>query len=256
MLERMKNFITQNQLFEKNQPIICATSGGVDSICLIHLLKDLGYKPILAHVNHHKRMESEIEQKEMEVLAKQLEIPFELFSFYDSNIDNFQNNAHHARYDFFKEIADKYHTPWIATAHHLDDQAETILMRLCSGSNLYGYAGISICLEQNNYKIARPLLFASKNELYEYAKKMNYTFFEDISNASDDYFRNRLRHHILPDLKKETPALLEKLQEFSIQAKEAFQFIRNQSIKILNQQNNIISVEDFLLLDIAIQKDV
>lgn len=256
MLNKIKNFIKEHHLFEDNQKIICAVSGGVDSVCLLHILYDLGYPLVLAHVNHHKRKESEQEQKQMQLLAQQLQIPFEVLNYQASNTDNFQNEAHFARYDFFKKLAAKYKTKWIATAHHLDDQAETILMRLATGSNLYGYAGISVCLEQDGYSIVRPLLCLSKEELYHYAEEKKYVFYEDSSNLSDDYFRNRLRHHIIPILKKETPSFLEKIQEFSIQAKEAFQFIRNQSIKYLNKQNNIIKTEDFNLMEEALKKDV
>lgn len=256
MLEKIKNFIKAYHLFDDNQKIICAVSGGVDSICLLHILYDLGYALVLAHVNHHKRIESEYEQQQMQRLAKHLNIPIEILDYHATQIDNFQNEAHYARYDFFKQLAKKYQTKWIATAHHLDDQAETILMKLTSGSNLYGYAGISVCLQQDEFSIARPLLCLSKENLYDYAHEQKYNFYEDQSNECDDYLRNRLRHHIIPKLKEETPSFLEKIQEFSIQAKEAFQFIRNQSIKYLNQQNNIISTKDYNLMDIALQKDV
>lgn len=256
MLEKVKNFIQEHSLLDKNPTIICAVSGGVDSVCLLHILHKLGYSLVLAHVNHHKREQSLLEQKEMEKLAKELNIPFELLDYFDSGTDNFQHNAHHARYTFFKDLAQKYYTDTIATAHHLDDQAETILMRIVSGSNLYGYAGISIVQQESDYRLIRPLLCASKEELYAYAKQQGYPFFEDASNASDDYLRNRIRHNILPQLKKESPILLEKIQEFSMQAKETFEFIRKQSIKYLDKFNNNIEVSSFLLLDSALKKDI
>ncbi len=256
MLEKIKNFIEKNHLLESNKTIICATSGGVDSVCLIHLLVDLGYSCVLAHVNHHKRKQSEQEQISMEKLANELNCPFELLSYHDSHQENFQATAHHARYDFFKKLADQYHTDIIATAHHLDDQAETILMRLLSGSNLYGYGGISCIANLGDYKLVRPLLCVSKDELYKYAKSKNYIYFEDESNESDAYLRNRIRHHIIPLLKQESEHALEKIQEFSSQAKEAFEFIRNQSIKYLEELNNNIKVEQYKLLPIALQKDI
>lgn len=256
MLEKIKRFIEKNQLISSKEPIICATSGGVDSICLIHILHDLGYPVILAHVNHHKRKESELEEQSMKNLAKELNIPFEVYSYYDTHQDNFQAKAHEARYYFFIQIAKKYHTHLIATAHHLDDQAETVLMRLLSGSNLYGYAGISISLTIQEMQIIRPLLCVSKDELYAYAKKNDYVYFEDVSNQSDDYLRNRIRHHIIPKFKEENQDFLNKLQEFSIQTKEAFEFIRNQSIKYLELQNNNIEVKSFISLPIGLKKDI
>ncbi|MDE5715829.1 MAG: tRNA lysidine(34) synthetase TilS [Anaeroplasmataceae bacterium] len=256
MLKKLNSFIEENNLFQKNTPIVCAVSGGVDSICLLHILHDLGYKVILAHVNHHKRIESEIEQKQMEQLAYHLHIPFEVLSYYDTKEENFQSMAHHARYNFFKSVADKYQTTFIATAHHLDDQAETIIMRMISGSNLYGYAGISLQQEIDGYHLIRPLLCVNKNELYLYAKEKNYPYFEDQSNASNDYLRNRIRHNIIPILKEENPNLLFQMSQFSIITKEAFTFIRKQSIKYLNELNNSIRISTFLALDVAVQKDI
>lgn len=256
MLKKINDFIQEHQLFSKEQPIICAVSGGVDSVCLLHILHDLGYSVILAHVNHHKRTESETEQVQMEQLALKLNIPFELLSYYDSKKENFQSAAHHARYQFFKELASKYQTPYIATAHHLDDQAETILMRLISGSNLYGYAGISIQQAVEGYHLVRPLLCVTKEDLYQYAQEKKYSFFEDSSNLSNDYLRNRIRHQFIPLLKEENPNFLVQIHQFSLITKEAFTFIRKQSIKYLNELNNSIRISTFLLQDIAVQKDI
>ncbi len=256
MEKKVLAFIEEQKLVPKDKPIICAVSGGVDSVCLLHLFHSLGYPIVLAHVNHHKRKESDLEEQEMKQLAHTLQIPFELFSFYDDSQDNFQAKAHEARYEFFKSLAKKYKTSWIATAHHLDDQAETILMRLLNGSNLYGYGGISIQKKEDDFIFIRPFLCVSKEEIYQYAQKHQIRYFEDASNQSDDYLRNRIRHHILPLLKSETDSYLEKLQEFSIILKQSFDFIRKQSINYLDKQNNNIDVPSFIGLDEALQLDI
>ena len=256
MQAKVQKYIKENNLIPSTKPIICAVSGGVDSVCLLHILHHLKYPLVLAHVNHHKREQSTMEQKAMQELAESLKIPFELLDYYDNGYDNFQSNAHDARYTFFKELAKKYQTDLIATAHHLNDQAETIIMRLLNGSNLYGYAGISITQQEKEYCLIRPLLCVSKDEIYAYAKQNNLAYFEDSSNASDDYLRNRIRHHILPLLEKENGNYLEKIQEFSIQAKESFNFIRKQSINYLDKQNNSIEASSFLKLDVALKKDI
>lgn len=256
MLTKVQRFLEKNNLIQSKQPVICAVSGGVDSVCLLHILHSLEFPLVLAHVNHHKREQAKMEQSAMQQLAFKLDIPFELLDYYDTGKNNFQDNAHKARYDFFKKLAKKYHTDLIATAHHLNDQAETILMRLMNGSNLYGYAGISIKQQEKDYCLIRPLLCVTKKELYAYAKEHNLLYFEDSSNASDDYLRNRIRHHILPLLEKENPNYLEKLQEFSIQAKESFNFIRKQSINYLDKQNNSIEASSFSKLDVALKKDI
>lgn len=256
MKNKVYQYIQTNNLFPKNAKIIVAVSGGVDSVCLLHILKNLNYEVVLAHVNHHKRQSSDIEQNAMENLAKTMNIPYEIHHYYDDNIGNFHDKSHNARYSFFKQIADKYNTKFIATAHHLDDQAETILIKLLNGSNLYGYGGISNLLIDEDYYITRPLLFLTKDDLYNYANTNNLQYFEDESNKKDDYLRNRIRHNIIPILKNEEPAILEKFQEFSIQAKEAFQFIRNQSINYLAKTNNIIELTSFNELDNTLKKDI
>jgi len=255
MENKIKNFIINNNLIEE-EPIICATSGGVDSVCLINILHNLGYKVVLAHVNHHKRKESELEEEAMKLLAKKLDVPFELLNYHYNGKDNFHNDSHNARYDFFKSLCLKYNTHTIASAHHLDDQIETILMKIMEGSNLYGYGGISISNFDGNYKLIRPLLCVTKDELYKYAKESNLIYFEDSSNFEDDFLRNRLRHHVIPYLKKECYDLGKKTLEYNIQVKEAFDYIRKDSINYLNKNNNKIEINSFLNLDIALKKDI
>jgi len=256
MKNKIKKYILDNDLLNKNEYVVVAVSGGADSIFLLHILNDLGYKTILAHVNHHKRVESLNEAIQLEKLANDLNIPFELLNYYDNNKANFHDQAHIARYKFFKEIADKYNTKYIATAHHLDDQAETILIKLLNGSNLFGYGGISNKLIDDNYNIVRPLLCVTKDDIYKYLHKYNLMYFEDSSNQENDYLRNRIRHNIIPLLKNEEPSLLSKLQEFSIQAKEAFEYIRNQSINYLNKTKNTIEISSFSTLDNVLKKDI
>ena len=232
------------------------SSGGVDSICLLHILHTLGYKVVLAHVNHNKRVESNLEEQAMNFLAKTMNIPFEVINYHYEGNDNFHNDAHKIRYDFYKRVADKYNTKIITTAHHLDDLAETIIIKLISGSNLYGYGGISNCLYDDKYKIVRPLLSVDKEQIYKYAKDNNLTYFEDSSNAEDDYLRNRIRHHIIPLLKKENPNFLNQVNDYSIIVKEAFNYIRKDSINYLNNHNNIIDISSFNKLDIGLKKDI
>lgn len=254
MENKVKYFIQENLIIKK--PIVCAVSGGVDSVVMLNILNKLGYNVILAHVNHNKREESLIEMNAMKSLASNLSIPFELLDYHYNNNDNFHNDAHNARYSFFKELCEKYNTNIIATAHHLDDQIETVLIKLLEGSNLYGYGGISICNDDGKYKIIRPLLCLNKDEIYEYANQNKLEYFEDSSNKEDFFLRNKIRHNIIPQLKNECPDLTTKIQQYSIQLKEAFDYIRNQSIDYLEKTNNIIELDSFNLLDIAIKKDI
>lgn len=256
MINKVNKYIINNNLLDKTKPVVCAVSGGADSICLLHILHHLGYMVILAHVNHNKRIESIKEQIAMENLAKSLNIPFELLDYHYDNTNNFHDDSHNARYYFFKKIATKYHTNQIVTAHHLDDQAETILIKLLNGSNLFGYGGISNKLIDENFIISRPLLCVSKEDVYNYVNNENLIYFEDDSNKEDYFLRNRIRHHIIPLLKKEEPSLLTKLQEYSIQVKNAFSYIRSQSINYLDNNQNKIDVKSFNLLDDVLKNDI
>jgi len=255
MDKKIYNFLIKNNLLF-DCPIICAVSGGVDSVVLLHILKKINAKIVLAHVNHNKREESKLEQAAMEKLANDLSIPFELLDYHYTGNDNFHNEAHNARYSFFKKLCEKYNTNVIATAHHLDDQIETILIKLMEGSNLYGYGGISIINDDSEYKIIRPLLCVSKDEIYDYANKNKLVYFEDESNNEDDFLRNRIRHKIIPLLKEECDDIYNKVFEYSNQLKEAFNFIRSQSIEYLNKTNNIIDIKSFNKLDMALKKDI
>ena len=255
MIERINNFIKDNK-FNIDKPIVCAVSGGVDSVFLIYALKKLGYNVILAHVNHHKRIESEMEEKAMQEFANELNVPFELLNYHYSGAGNFHAEAHEARYKFFRSVADKYNTNIIATAHHLNDQIETILIKLLEGSNLYGYGGMPFKYNDGKYIIIRPLLCLKKEEIYEYCNLNNIKYFEDSSNQSDEFLRNRIRHHIVPLLLNECNDLYDKTFKYSKILHESFDYIRNESIKYLNDNLDTINTDSFNNLDVAIKKDI
>ena len=255
MEKRVLSFLKDNNI-NINKPIVVAVSGGADSIALLNILYNLKYNIVIAHVNHHMRLQSEEEEQYIIKLANKLNIPYEILEYHFEGNDNFHNASHNARYKFFRSVCDKYNTNLIATAHHLDDQAETILMKLMEGSNLYGYGGISICNDDGNYQIIRPLLCVSKKELYNYCDLYDLKYYEDSSNHEDHYLRNRLRHHIIPLLKNECNDFYSKILEYSIQLKEAFNYIRNESKIFLDKYDNKIKLDEFKALDVALRKDI
>lgn len=236
--------------------IVAAISGGVDSMCLLDMLIRDGYKVVCAHVNHNQREQSKIEKEYIENYCISHNIIFEYFDYKPISLENFQAVAHEKRYEFFYKCAKKYNAKYIVTAHHLDDQAETILLRLIKGSNLYGYGGISRYTKYKDVTIYRPMLNLSRIDILNYAKTNNIKYYEDSSNSEDHYMRNRIRHNILPLLKEENPNILETLSRFSTISKEAFNFIRSKSINYLNENNGVIYLDTFLELDIALMKDI
>ena len=253
----MINANLQNYLNELNisGPVVVCVSGGVDSMVLLDLVIKSGLKPIIAHVNHHKREESQMEEDYLKDFAAKNNIPIEVFDFYYNSNENFQAEAHDYRYQFFYHVAITYGAKVIFTAHHATDNLETILMNIISGSNIYGYSGISEKLEYKGLTILRPLLHYLKAEIYDYAKENNIKFFEDSSNNEDIYFRNRIRHYIIPQMLKENPNLISSIANYSNQLAGAFQYLRKTTLEFLNGCESF-SVNSFDQLDPIVQSDV
>ena len=203
-------YIKKRKLFSKSEPIIVALSGGIDSMVLFDILTKLNDNIIIAHVNHNKRVESIDEYNYIEKMAKERNIKFEGYTL-ETTYDNFHHESRIQRYNFFRAIAQKYKSTKIAVAHHLDDQVETVLMRIVRGTSFSGYTGIKEIRYDRNVKIIRPLMHIEKEQILEYAKQHNITYFEDKSNREDLYTRNRFRNNIIPLLKQENPNLNNKI---------------------------------------------
>lgn len=176
-------------------PILLAVSGGLDSMVLWDLIEKTGLPYGVAHVNYHLRaVESDADAQLVTTVAVERDTTLHLLN--DHSISKgtkgLQARAREVRYRFFSTLASTY--SHICTAHHADDQVETVLMQLGRGGGPSALAGIAATGTQ----LLRPLLPFSKKALAAYAKTNQITFREDLSNASDDYLRNRVRHHLLP----------------------------------------------------------
>lgn len=235
--------------------IIVACSGGPDSMCLLNLLKRENFKIICAHVNHNIRKESKDELEFLKTYCLNKNIPFEYLEL-KKNLNQSEAYYRKIRYQFYKNIAQKYNTPYIATAHHGDDLIETILMRISRGSNLKGYAGFTLSYQEEQFIFLKPLIFHTKNEIIEYNKKQKIPFVLDSSNNEDKYTRNRYRHEVLPFLKKEVKDVHEKYLQFSQTLTETNDFINSLVEQQLNLNFNGTSIDlnKFLKLDKFIQK--
>ncbi len=224
-------------LFCKNDRIIAAISGGIDSMVLLHWLVELRDKLnldiIVCHVNHNRRLESKNEAIFVKENAEKYQLPFILFDYHYTENGNFHHAARKARYDFFHEIAKTFNATKIVLAHQADDLAETILMRLVRGSSLAGYAGIREKARFRDIEIVRPLLGVSREEIILYQQKHDILYMEDNSNQSDAYTRNRFRHQVIPLLKQENPKYIDKFLQFSEYLECAHDYIETEAEKYL-----------------------
>ncbi|WP_025724949.1 tRNA lysidine(34) synthetase TilS [Acholeplasma granularum] len=232
---------------------VLAVSGGLDSMVLFDLFLKYKHKIVVVHFNHQKRSESVYDNELIEKLCKNHNVPYHYIKL-NIKKGNFQDSARQLRYQFLEDIATLYRTPYIVTAHHLDDLAETIIMKLIRGSNLLGYSGMQKLTKIDEFVYLKPLLDYSKNDLETYKNTFNISFLEDSSNLEDDYLRNRIRHHIIPILKEENN-ILSHFKNFSNQAYLASDFIRSESLKFLPTNLNF-SLQKFLELHLSIQYDV
>ncbi len=249
--QKVKNYIKSQNLIDKK--IILAFSYGIDSRALLEVLYNLGYEIILCHVNHKVRKESDLEEEETKKLAKELGI--KLYVKELGKIDSdFENKARIERYNFFKEVSKKENVSTIVTAHHLDDNLETILMNLIKGSNLYGYSGIHNA-SYDNLNFIRPFMCVTKSEIIEYQKEKGFKYFDDQTNFENDHLRNRLRNIVIPELKKENPNLLENVNAYSSITYSSFKHIRKLSIEFLNSKTEIDTTK-YKLLDEALRLDI
>jgi tRNA(Ile)-lysidine synthase len=195
----------------RNSRLLLAVSGGPDSMAMLHFFNKEGYDIIVGHVYYGLRPgESEKEKSLIEKFCKQRNIPFHVLDasgMIHSSESSVQEKAREIRYTWLESIRKKEKCRYILTAHHIDDNAETLLMHLIRGSGLRGMAGIRM----TNENIIRPFLLIPKEKLLEYVKNNKVPYSEDSSNRKDDYFRNRVRKHLLSLLKKENPAAAEHL---------------------------------------------
>jgi tRNA(Ile)-lysidine synthase len=214
---RVSRIIHERNLFTPGNTIIVALSGGADSCALLDILaglKGMSVHLVAAHLNHCLRgAESDADEQFCRELAEQYAIPFE-----SRHIDvadlaqreglNLEDAGRRARITFLDEIRTRWQASAIALAHHADDQAETVLMRLLRGSGATGLSGMSF--HSGNGRI-RPLLSSTRIEIETYLRARGLKHREDASNRDTAFLRNRIRHELLPVLTHYNPAIRERL---------------------------------------------
>ncbi len=257
MINQFRNFIDNNQICLKTDRILVGVSGGIDSICLADLFIKLNYHIGIAHCNFQLRGE-ESDQDELFVrsFATENDLPFfntrfETSTIAESEHISIQMAARDLRYEWFEEVRSKHGYKYIAIAHNKNDVIETFLINLTRGSGIKGFTGI----KPISGNIIRPLLFASRNEIYNYISSNNIEYREDSSNRSVKYSRNLIRHEIIPLFEKINPRFQDTILENISKLKETEQ-IYNQQIesikeKLLIFENNrvLIKIDELNKLD-------
>ena len=218
-----------NSLLKENDTVVVGLSGGPDSMCLLDVLLSLNKKinVICAHINHNIRKESIKEVDFVKDYCKKRNVKVETITFDKKSPtkDYTEQELREKRYEYFANIIKKYKAKYLFTAHHGDDLIETILMRISRGSNLKGYCGFQVETQKEGYKIIKPLIFTSKDEINEYNKNNKIPSVNDHTNDEDNYTRNRYRHSILPFLKKENNNVHLKYLKFSKELTKYYNFV-------------------------------
>ena len=251
-----------NSLLKENDTIIVATSGGPDSMCLLHLVCELKsklkLKIIVAHVNHKLRSESEEEALFVKEVSEKYKLIYEYMEILEYNDDNLENDARTKRYEFFGKLVEKYHANYLMTAHHGDDLMETILMRLTRGSSIKGYSGFKKEFAYENYTIVRPLITETKKDIQDYMDEHGYKYYIDESNFSENYTRNRYRMTVLPFLKKEDPLVHRKFLKFSEELTDVNNFLEKYIKDLIDKISDKegIKVDELKKLDKFLLKKV
>lgn len=213
MLDKLLEMVRRYRLIDPGDTVICAVSGGADSVALLFALYLLREKLQLhleaAHFNHGLRGDEALrDEKFVEDLCDRLQIPLAVGrGRVQAGEKGLEAAAREARYAFFATLPGK-----IATAHTADDNAETVLMHLVRGTGLRGLGGIA----PRRGTVIRPLLLATRAQVLAFLEEYNLDYVTDSTNAADDFLRNRLRHHVLPLLRQENPRLAENLSAMAL----------------------------------------
>jgi tRNA(Ile)-lysidine synthase len=213
LLQRFKKHIQKEDLFHEKDKLLLAVSGGVDSVVLCELCKQAGYDFGIAHCNFQLRdADSERDEKFVSELANKYKVDFHVVKFDTKSFAkerkiSTQEAARELRYNWFEETRKKGGYQYILTAHHADDNIETVMMNFFRGTGIKGIRGI----EPKHGFIVRPLLFAHHSELEEFLHANKLDFVADYTNQQDDYTRNYFRNQVIPFIEKSFPEVNENI---------------------------------------------
>jgi tRNA(Ile)-lysidine synthase len=214
LAEKVGKTIEKHHMPDTSRRVLAAVSGGADSVCLLSVLRELGYELEVGHLDHQTRQgESRQDARFVGELAASLNVPFHLETHpvaENARVHgrSFEEYAREVRYEFLTRAARENGCAAVATGHTADDQAETVLLRLLRGTSLRGAGGIPPVSRRamdvgDSMPVFRPLLECTRAEIIEYIEKNGLSYRSDISNWDRRYLRNRIRHELLPLLERD-----------------------------------------------------
>jgi tRNA(Ile)-lysidine synthase len=264
MLEEVKSHIHKYKLVDVNDSILLAVSGGIDSMCMLHIFKSLNYRIAVAHCNFQLRgKDSDEDMLMVEKYCADHNIEFHSRAFETSgyareNKLSIQEAARNLRYNFFYELVEKHNFQKIAVAHNLNDSVETILINLIRGTSLKGLRGIAV----RNNLVIRPLLGIEREQIHNYILEHRINYREDRSNVDTKYTRNKIRHIILKEIRSINPSALASMAESGNKLHEINEFYHQKldelRTALFRYKNTsvVINTEQLLQLKPAVRYDL
>lgn len=231
--------------------ILCAVSGGRDSVCLLHYLHGIsgqyGYSVAVGHYNHHMRPTAQRDEDFVRELCRELGVPFysdgcDVVAAAEAEGCGVEEMGRRLRYEFLECLADRLGAQRIATAHHMGDQAETVLLNLVRGTGLEGLSGIPPV----RGRLIRPLLQTSREEIEEYLICHGLGHVEDETNESLRFSRNRLRRNVMPELEKINGALRQNVARTAAIMEREDRYLNELAAQHLPKKGTEISCADLL----------
>ncbi|MCX7879614.1 MAG: tRNA lysidine(34) synthetase TilS [Ignavibacteria bacterium] len=245
-IDKFSQVLAKEFLLKENSRLVIAVSGGIDSVTLLDsfskVKENLNLELAIAHLNHRLRgQDSDLDEEFVKELASSYSLPcfckeVDVRNYATSNNINIEEAGRILRYEFFVEVANLFGARYIATAHNMNDQAETVLMNIVRGCGLRGLRGIASERLIDRVTLIRPFLWFTRQEIELYARSSSLRWREDSSNLSLDFLRNRIRLKLIPFLEKEfNPEIVQVLNNFTDIARAAYEVVSSETKRIIGE---------------------
>ncbi len=268
-IKRVRDAIRRYDMLEKGDKVLVAVSGGADSVCLLRALiwlgRELNLNILVANMDHGLRgKESEKDSMFVKGLSLSLGLPFvhkrvKVNKSRKKKVST-EEKAREKRYGFLLKAAKDNDCSVIATGHTMDDQAETVMMRMITGSSLAGLTGIPPVRHERGIRIVRPLIRVSREEVLSFLKGGGEGYVTDSSNLDKRFLRNSVRLEVLPFLEKYNPKLKRSLANISDTLREDLEIISERRDEALKEcargRVTRVKLRDMMLQPKAVRKEI